>query len=186
VILNQYPFLPLHSLLVPERKKHLPQFMTEEMHRWSWEAAESMEHLPATIGYNSMKAHASVNNFHLQLSLDTIGLPITFAQWEHNGGGLAYPARHYLFDSFDTSWKWLDQQNLRDSPYNLVYTPGRVHCFGQLDQGTYPMPSWTSGFAFCEMGGSFITFNRQDYLRITEEDYTRALAEMPGYREYQF
>jgi hypothetical protein len=68
---NRYPFAPYHFLWIPERKKALPQFIDDKKDE---EIIESLVELVTEGGlgsvraaYNSLGAHASVNNLHKQM-----------------------------------------------------------------------------------------------------------------------
>lgn len=161
---NKYPFAQLHALLVPDKHKGLPQILDEAYHTWAWNVAQGMEIPGFAIGYNSLGAFASVNHLHFQMFIESKGLPVMRGYWKHNGGDKIYPISCQIFDSPIESWKWIDQIQQQDTEaYNLLYVPGKVYSFKRKRQNTYEQAPWTSGFAWREMSGSIITFNKNDY-----------------------
>ncbi|OOZ42012.1 hypothetical protein BOW53_01350 [Solemya pervernicosa gill symbiont] len=176
---NKYPFAELHTLLVPERNRGLPQFLTEVDHRYSWQVVESLaDSIPGVgIGYNAYGALASINHLHLQMFIRETPMPVASSQWQHNGGGRAYPARCERFDDADVAWQRIEEFHQQEIPYNLLYLPGRLYCFPRLSQGTHPVPAWSSGLTWCEMSGGMLTFNRDDFERLDSNTIEQALAE---------
>jgi len=162
---NKYPFVDLHGLLVPERERRLPQFLTEEHHGYLWaltvELAQTLDGVG--FGYNSVGAFASVNHLHFQMFLKPEGFPVADVAWQHNGGNLPYPAQCMAFESAEAAWRCIGGLHARQIPYNLLYTPGRLYLFPRRKQGTYAQPGWTSGFTWHELAGGMIAFNREDY-----------------------
>lgn len=177
---NKYPFTDFHGLLVPERESCLPQFLTEAHHHYLWQTAlELARTLPGTgFGYNSLGAFASVNHLHFQMFVKPAGFPVMQGDWQHNGGKLAYPAQCAAFDTPDAAWAYLSELHLDDVPYNLLYSAGRQYVFARKKQGTYAQPDWTGGFSWHELAGGMITFNRDDYENLGEQDIAHELAKL--------
>ncbi len=176
LLYNKYPFARMHTLLVPDPQKHFPQFLTPELHTWAWDATHSLaENLPGFgMGYNSLGTFASVNHLHFQSFLDPRGMPVTWDIWEHNGGSEKYPTSCLVFDSCQESSRWIEYIHAKDiSSYNLLYTNEKIYCFERKRQGTYKHSTWTSGFAWFEVCGNLITFNREDFSSITYEKIER-------------
>jgi diadenosine tetraphosphate (Ap4A) HIT family hydrolase len=167
---NKYPFANLHALLVPERELELPQFLSEPLHSYVFELATMLaDALPGIgFGYNSLGAFASVNHLHFQMFVDPQVLPVASPHWQHNGGSSDYPATVRAFSSTAEAWAFLQTLHEEGTPYNALYLPGVVYVFPRKKQGTYPQPSWTSGFTWHEMAGGMITFNRDDFVMIDE------------------
>lgn len=178
LLYNKFPFAPGHGLLVPDRSRGLPQWLTPAWHDFAWRLTETLGAcLPGFgLAYNSLGAQASVNHLHFQTFLGTEPLPIESPDWQHNGGAVAYPSACTVFTSAREAWCHLDELHQRQAAYNLVYLPGRVHVLPRRHQGDHPVPAWSGGHAWYEMAGGVTTFNREDYERLTETDIAQALA----------
>jgi len=177
---NKYPFVDFHGLLVLERQSCLPQFLTEAHHHYLWQATQELARtLPgAGFGYNSLGAFASVNHLHFQMFVKPAGFTVMQGEWQHNGGKLPYPAQCAAFDTPDAAWAYLSELHASDVPYNLLYSAGRLYVFARKKQGTYMQPDWTSGFCWHDLAGGMITFNRDDYENLGEQDIARELAKL--------
>jgi len=177
---NKYPFADFHGLLVPERESCLPQFLTEAHHHYVWQATLDLSRTLEGVGfaYNSLGAFASVNHLHFQMFVKPAGLPVMAAEWQHNGGTDMYPAACEAFDTAASAWHFLGQLHEKNTPYNLLYSKGRAYVFPRQKQGCYQQPEWTSGFAWLEMAGGMITFNRESYLNLDEETIAQELAKL--------
>lgn len=121
------------------------------------------------FGYNSYGAYASVNHLHFQMFIDEEGLPVTDKCWTHNGGDTAYPVDCYAFDSAIDSWRMIRNLHQQLQPYNILYVPGRVYIFPRKTQGMVEVPGWSSGFTWYELSGGMISFNYDDYKKLTDE-----------------
>jgi hypothetical protein len=165
---NKFPFVDLHGLLVPDREANHPQFLSRPYHNYAWElTTELVEALPGIgFGYNSYGAYASVNHLHFQMFVRERPLPLLAANWLHNGGMHEYPAPCAVFNQRDEAWRYLDHLHREEEPYNLLYLPGQVYCLPRARQGNYQHASWTGGFAWYEMSGGVVAFNRTDYERL--------------------
>lgn len=164
VFYNKFPFVRSHLNIVPECEQEKPQFLEIEDHQYAWAVAHELSGLTDFgMGYNSLGAFASVNHLHFQMYLEKDSLPVLQANWRHNDGIEDYPTTCFVFTSCDESWEWLSDIHDHDIAYNLLYVPGKVYCFPRKFQGTYQQPTWTSGFAWYELSGGFITFCREEY-----------------------
>lgn len=177
---NKYPFADFHGLLVLERESCLPQFLCEEHHHYLWRTTRELGRtLPGTgFGYNSLGAFASVNHLHFQMHVKPAGFPVMQQQWRHNGGSVPYPAGCAAFDTPEAAWACLLELHARDTPYNLLYSSGRLYVFARRKQGTCPQPDWTSGFSWHELAGGMITFNRAAYQQLTRQDIEHELGQL--------
>ncbi len=177
---NKYPFVDFHGLLVPERERRLPQFLTLEHHDYVWaltsQLAETLDGVG--FGYNSIGAFASVNHLHFQMFLKPQGFPVMDAVWRHNGGGESYPAQCLAFDEPGAAWNCIRALHSGEVAYNLMYTPGKLFVFPRMKQGTYPQPAWTSGFTWHELAGGIVIFNREDYENLDESTVREELARL--------
>jgi hypothetical protein len=177
---NKYPFADFHGLLVPERESCLPQFLTEAHHHYLWQVTLDLSRTLDGVGfgYNSLGAFASVNHLHFQMFVKPAGLPVMAAEWQHNGGKALYPAHCAAFDTAASAWNFLCELHEKNTPYNLLYSKGRAYVFPRVKQGCYQQPEWTSGFAWLEMAGGMITFNRESYANLEQETIAQELAKL--------
>ncbi|MBZ0091136.1 MAG: hypothetical protein K8F27_02780 [Sulfuricellaceae bacterium] len=177
---NKYPFAELHALLVPEREKQLPQFLTRPYHDYVWQLAEtlgrSLEGLG--FGYNAYGAFASVNHLHFQLFADPQELPAASPDWRHNGGAEDYPAACEVFRCEASAWRRIEDLHRRQIAYNLLYRPGKLYVFPRQTQGVLPTPAWSSGFTWYEMAGGMLSFNRDDYAKLDEAEISAELKKL--------
>jgi diadenosine tetraphosphate (Ap4A) HIT family hydrolase len=176
LLYNKYPFARMHTLLIPEPEKHHPQFLTPELHDWAWQATQALaDDLPGFgMGYNAIGTFASVNHLHFQSFIEPRGMPVTWDIWQHNGGSESYPTACAVFDAREDAWRWIAAIHEQDfTSYNILYTPEKIYCFERKRQGSYKHSSWTSGFAWFEVCGNLITFNREDYTTISFEQIER-------------
>lgn len=175
VFYNKFPFTSFHLNIVPDCEDQKPQFLTKGYHQYAWNAAQELSNLDGFgMGYNSLGAFASVNHLHFQMFVSETSLPVIDEGWRHNGGSEDYPAKCIVFDSLDESWQWLRKIHSQKIAYNLLYLSNRVFCFPRKFQGTYEQSVWTSGFAWYEMSGGFITFNQSDFDSLSEIDIVGA------------
>jgi diadenosine tetraphosphate (Ap4A) HIT family hydrolase len=177
---NKYPFVDYHGLLVPERERKLPQFLTEEHHTYLWELTRFLARTLDGVGfgYNSIGAFASVNHLHFQMFLKPEGFPVTAPDWRHNGGSEAYPSRCLAFDDMHAAWHAIKALHAAGQAYNLLYLPGRLYLFPRQKQGAYPQPAWTSGFTWHELAGGIVAFNREDYEHLDDRTIYAELARL--------
>ncbi|VAW78593.1 hypothetical protein MNBD_GAMMA15-621 [hydrothermal vent metagenome] len=168
---NKYPFVELHSLLVPDREQCYPQYLFEDMHQYAWRLIEQLSKtLPGVrIGYNSLGAYASVNHLHLQLFVRDKIMPVELEQWTHNDGSQNYPVDCQVFNDPKTAWQQIAQWNENNVAYNLLYTRDRLYCIPRRKQGGFVLPDWSSGFSWYELCGGMITFNHKGMARLDEE-----------------
>ncbi len=177
---NKYPFVDFHGLLVPERASCLPQFLTEAHHHYLWQATHELSHTLEGVGfgYNSLGAFASVNHLHFQMFVKPSGLPVMAAEWRHNGGSTPYPTQCAAFDTAAAAWEFLSDLHQKNTPYNLLYSAGRLYVFPRQKQGCYAQPDWTSGFTWHELAGGMITFNRESYANLDQATIAQELARL--------
>jgi ATP adenylyltransferase/5',5'''-P-1,P-4-tetraphosphate phosphorylase II len=175
---NKYPFVDLHSLLVPEPERCLPQYHLREMHTFVWDLVQWLSGaLPgARIGYNALGAFASVNHLHYQLFVRDRPLPVEHAAWAHNGGNDPYPVDCRWFVSADEAWRFIEQLHAQNEAYNLLYTSAGMYCMPRKKQGGFPLADWSNGFSWYEMSGGMITFNHTDFTALQEQNISDGLS----------
>lgn len=177
---NKYPFVDFHGLLVPERESCLSQFLTESHHHYLWQVTHDLSRTLEGVGfgYNSLGAFASVNHLHFQMFVKPAGLPVMHADWQHNGGNTPYPAQCAVFTTAAAAWEYLSGLHDKNAPYNLLYDKDRLYVFPRKKQGCYAQPDWTAGFAWHEMAGGMVTFNRENYSRLDQASIEQELAKL--------
>lgn len=150
---------------MPEPEQSWPQWLTEQWHAWAWTlAAAAGEAMPGFgLAYNSLGAHASVNHLHFQTFVRTEPLPLVQGDWQHNGGEIPYPTACLTFGDPDQAWQAIAALHDQGTPYNLIYTAGRLYLLPRRPQGSYAQAVWASGHAWFEMAGAVVLFNRADY-----------------------
>jgi len=177
---NKYPIVEFHTLLVPDRLKNIPQFLHRKYHNHIWKLTDKLSAniQGLSFGYNSYGAFASVNHLHFHMFAQKEEFPVMHKDWKHNGGSKDYPAACKVFSSPDDSWSYINELHKKNIAYNLLYVQGKVYCFPRKKQGTYEHSNWTSGFAWYEMSGCMITFNRKDYNMLDEEAISNEFAKL--------
>lgn len=178
LLYNKFPFAPLHGLLVPEPQRQLPQWLTPEMHGWAWDVTGELGMaLPGFgLAYNSLGAHASVNHLHFQSFMGAPDLPLLSPGFAHNGGTEAYPLPCQATDSMAAAWFLLNELHQQATPYNLLYTPGRLYILPRRPQGSRARPPWSAGLAWSELAGVMTVFSREDFESLTEPDIVATLS----------
>ena len=177
---NKFPFADLHGLLVPDPERRLPQWLTEEHHRYIWRLGERLANDLEGVGfgYNAYGAYASVNHLHFHMFVRPQPLPLADPRWVHNGGNEAYPTPCLAFEEAESAWEAITQLHEQGVAYNLIYLPGRLYCLPRKRQGTYAHAPWSGGFAWHEMAGGIVTANRDDYEHLAASDVSRELAKL--------
>ncbi|MBI5330388.1 MAG: hypothetical protein HZB71_07225 [Betaproteobacteria bacterium] len=176
LLYNKFPFATLHGLLVPQPERGLPQWLTPELHGWAWEATQELAaRIPGLgVAYNSFGAQASVNHLHFQTF--TGATPVQSPRFVHNGGAEPYPLPCQVAGDAGEAWFLLDALHQRGTPYNLLYSLGRLHILPRAPQGSRADASWGAGMAWSELAGCVTVFSREDFTALTEADVRQALA----------
>jgi hypothetical protein len=180
LLYNKFPFVELHSLLVPRRMENTQQFLHPHHHEAAWAMTLALgETLPGLgLGYNSFGAFASVNHLHFQLFLrpDSASLPLADPCWSHNGGALTYPIPCLVWEAPGPAWDAIARLHQAGQSYNLVYVPGRLYCLPRRRQGTYATPAWCRGQAWYELAGGVVALDAETFAALGPEDIRRAIA----------
>ncbi len=165
LLYNKFPFVDYHGLLVPQREHNAPQFLIRDDHFYLWRVCEALGgNLPGVgFGYNAYGAYASVNHLHFQMYIRDAGLPVESIMWRHNGGSRPYPTECERFSEAEDAWSYIEALHREGKSYNLLYVPGALYCLPRKKQGSYRHADWSSGFAWYEMCGGVVTFNRTQY-----------------------
>jgi hypothetical protein len=159
---NKFPFAPLHTLLVLQPDEQRPQWLAEQHHQAIWELTALLgERLTGLgFGYNAYGAYASVNHQHLQGYVhDGDGFAVELPCWEHNGGDHPYPLACQRHEDPAAAWAAIAALHAANTPYNLLYRPGRLYLLPRAFQGSYRHAGWTAGFAWAEVCGSVTLFD---------------------------
>lgn len=170
LLYNKFPFVDNHALLVPQREHNAPQYLTRDDHHYLWRVCKALgAGLPGVgFGYNAYGAFSSVNHLHFQMFLRNTPLPVQAPLWQHNGGERAYPASCERFTDVEQAWRRIDALHRANTPYNLLYEPGALYCLPRRMQGSYQHAEWTGGFAWYEMCGGAVCFNRRYFEELDE------------------
>lgn len=166
---NKYPFARHHTLLVPEREAGHPQYLDAATLEWAWALLESAaQALPdLLLAYNAFGAYASVNHLHFHLLRRESPLPVMAAE--------EWPVARRVFDSAAAAWSAIARLHEARIGYNLLLAPGRLWLFARRRQGQVSSPAWSSGFAWYEMAGGFVTPREADFEALTAETIEAAL-----------
>lgn len=175
---NKYPFADLHGLIVPQREKNLPQFLTHEMHDYIWRITQVIAQTMPGIGlaYNSYGAYASVNHLHFQMFISESGMPVSDDLWCHNGGQQQYPLPLYKEKDSQIAWQIISQLHHKKQPYHCYYSADGIIILPRALQGSIDVPRWSSGFTWYEACGAMLLFNQADYMKITAQDSIQLLS----------
>ncbi len=169
---NKYPFADLHGLLIIDKEKCLPQFLTETYHQYVFSLLNELSDNFKGIGfgYNSLGAYASVNHLHFQMFVMPETLAVCLQHWQHNGGKQAYPLPCYAFADADQAWLFIDQLQQQNQAYNLLYADKKIFVVPRQLQGSVDVPVWNSGFTWFEIMGAMLCFNREAFQQLSAKD----------------
>jgi hypothetical protein len=117
-----------------------------------------------------------VNHLHFQTFARSGPLPVQEDVFRHNGGTLPYPLDCLVLSEPGTAWQALTDLHRDNTPYNLIFSGGRLHLMARATQGERPAPAWNTGFAWSELAGVMTVFNREDFESLAENDIHRALS----------
>ncbi|CAN5596924.1 hypothetical protein BH10BAC5_BH10BAC5_28190 [soil metagenome] len=168
ILFNKFPFARYHTLLVPERLKKHPQFLTKKFLEMAYSFMKEMS--PKIdglgMGYNSYGGYASVNHLHFQMFIDEKGMPYNDKRWLHNEGNEKYPARVEVFDEIKKCMKFITQLHNLNIPYNLLFSENKIYCFPRVfQQSRYERIS--GGFAWFQFAGCIICLKKETYKKVT-------------------
>lgn len=178
LLYNKFPFVPLQTILVPQREDELPQRLRHQDHVLAWSLASTLGQAwkAPVVGYNSQGAYASVNHLHFHLAMRAESMPIATNRWHHNGGGESYPLPCIAETDPETAWQRIADLQDQDQPFNLIYAPGRIYIIVRRCQGEYELPPEIGGHAWYELGGGLVCFDRERYQRLMSEEIARGIA----------
>jgi hypothetical protein len=180
LLYNKFPFVECQTIVVPDREDESPQFLARRDHELAWTLSQTLGSADAAdavaVGYNSLGAFASVNHLHFHLTLRASPLPILDRRWQHQGGPDAYPIGCQVVREPEAGWDLIDTLQDSGQAFNLIYTPGQLHCIARRPQGDYELPDWCSGHSWYEFAGGMLCFDEARYLGLTAEDIRSAIA----------
>jgi hypothetical protein len=176
MLYNKFPFARLHGLLVPDPLTELPQYLSESMHHWAWEVCTASGISGLCLGYNSQGAGASVNHLHFQSFVRAELLPVQLARFRHNGGNNPYPLPCQRVDDAATAWQRIDQLHQQNMPYNLIYSPGRMHIVERVPQDSASLGEACRGYGWSEMAGVVTRFSVDEYEAFSADAFADELA----------
>jgi len=177
---NKFPFARYHGLLVPERDRQQPQYLTRSAHELIWQLLEGCaEHFHGLgVGYNSLGAFASVNHLHFQWFLEAEGLAVMSPQWRHNGGSVAYPLACYRYADPQQAWQAISAWHQQAIPYNLIYTANSLYAMPRRIQSQITHQDWTSGFSWSEAGGEIVVQNAASFAELSAGDIEEEMGKL--------
>jgi len=195
---NLFPLAPFHALLVPDRKANRPQYINDiGQLTFIWEFIYQARDPNLRIGYNSLGAHASVNQFHYQLFYNTTTWrpPIeTLVEAMPKGVNVMndWPLRQTtVFKGIgkETSLNEVfyclkqlhaaAQKNPNTIAYNLYIMPEAIVLLPRAHQSTYAdylntAGAFTSGPAFAETTGYWFVTTEAQQQNLTEAQIRQA------------
>lgn len=181
---NKFPNLTGHSLFVPWPEQRLYQEMTEEVHNWTWELAESVgKYIPSfSIGFNSIGAGATQKQLHLQATVESDTFPVSEESWAHNGGSRIYPGQVEVSLSKAEAWKAITSICLSSNTttYCLLYFPGKIFILPGKPRGLCQIPWWGTGVGFCDRAGRITVSNREAFDQVSEREIETVLKSWSG------
>jgi len=184
VLYNKFPFVELHTLLVPERERQLPQFLEADMHTYIWHLCErlSMSMPGIGLGYNAYGASASVNHLHFQLFVREQALPVEHTQWQHNTqDSPSYPLPCKMFTNCQHAYEFITELHAQNCSYNLLYRPGCLYCLPRRFQGSYTSADWVMGHAWYEVCGGVVSFDRTVFAQLDAKNISQELSHLALY-----
>jgi len=173
---NKFPFACLHGLLVPEPLREAPQYLTPELHGWAWNLCTQSSVPGLCLGYNSTGAGASVNHLHFQSFVQTNPLPVQDAHFAHNGGSEPYPLPCQRFEDPADAWFEIDRLHQYNTPYNLIYSQGYLHCIARVPQDSDKLSATNRGYGWSEMAGAITLFSREAFEGLGAAEFETELA----------
>jgi diadenosine tetraphosphate (Ap4A) HIT family hydrolase len=174
---NKFPFIERMGMLVPEVQEARPQYLQQADHAYAWQVMQSLaEKLPGIgMGYNSLGAFASVNHLHFHLFQRQRPLPVVSDLWCHNGGDIPYPVECLCFDSPARAWELIREWHGTQTPYSLLYMPGRLYCLSRKPQAKTRVAPWSGGVGWYEMAGGFSVVDEAAFNRLVAGDVEAAM-----------
>ncbi len=164
LLYNKFPFADYHGLLVIEPELEKPQFLNYPDCLKTQRVLTELSHLKGIgLAYNSLAAYASVNHQHWQLFLSEKNYPVEHSQWSHHSGAIDYPLNVEHFNSLINAWPQIKSYQKSNTAFNLIARPDNIYLVKRKKQGEYQHNGWTSGFAWSEIMGNFMTSSQQYY-----------------------
>lgn len=178
LLYNKFPFADYHGLLVIEPEQNRPQVLTNDIHGYVWQLAETVsERIPGFgLGYNSYGAAASVNHLHFQTYMrDSYKYPVEDTHWSHHGGLDEYPLKCFKETTSGSAWERIELMHAENTAYNLLYRPGIVYIIPRRFQGQFNQASWLTGLGWSDLAGEFTVIDREVYEQLTPQQFDQQL-----------
>ncbi len=176
LLYNKFPFARLHSLLVPEPLRELPQMLTPELHGWAWDLCTASGVPDLCLGYNSTGAGASINHLHFQSFVQSTPLPVQHPRFVPNGGTTAYPVPCSHCSDPGEAWVELDRLHQQQQPYNLIYSKAGLHILPRIPHDSPGLGADSRGYGWSELAGAVTLFSRDAYETLDSQTFEAMLA----------
>jgi hypothetical protein len=191
VVVNKYPALPQHLLLVSEDLR--PQILTRHDLQAIHEFIQSVSHSCLAF-FNSWSAAATVNHLHFQIfkgpapiqgfSLESVGVmhesPIYRVQ--------TYPADNIVFDAanIDAVWKEVRRLISANQPHNLLFSSTHTYLFPRnADPNPKGREIYGEETGGIEYAGIFIAYDREIFESLTLQCIEELLSKTTQAINYQ-
>lgn len=170
VLYNKFPFVPYHTLIVPDSELQSEQYLTQLYHTMIWDLiSETGKDIPGFgAGYNSLGACASVNHLHFQGFIRDRDFPIELEHWRHNGGDAEYPMRCWSLNDKNKAWDTIQKLHDNNMPYSVLYRSGCCYVIPRQFQGSERVNYAVAGAGWIEECGVFIAAGTDEINALTE------------------
>lgn len=177
VLYNKFPFIPYHTLIVPDPDSQRPQYLSHRYHNLIWDLVENnQQQLPGFgAGYNSLGACASVNHLHFHGFILESELPVELKRWTHNGGGTDYPMSCVCMNNMQEAWDFIQGMHAKNRPYNILYRSDGCYILPRKIQGSSGVSDAVSGAGWAEECGLFVAADESEIDLLTENILTENL-----------
>ena len=174
VLYNKFPFVPYHTLIVPDPELQSEQYLTQLYHGMIWGLiSEANKDIPGFgAGYNSLGACASVNHLHFQGFIRDDDFPIELEHWLHNGGDVEYPMLCWSLNDKGKAWDTIHKLHDDNMPYSVLYRCGCCYVIPRQFQGSESVNNAVAGAGWVEECGVFVVADTDEVDVLTEDVIT--------------
>jgi len=178
VLYNKFPFSDYHLLIAVSPEINSPQLLTKKAHQLIFSLTQdSVKKFPGFgVGFNSLAAGASVNHLHFQGFIREDSFPIEDGYWQHNGGSEKFPLNVSVFNTAESSWKYIEQLTENNVAYNCLYREDRCYVVPRKFQGTVDLPGWLEGAGWLDVAGVITVSDEEMFQMLDEQSVTQALS----------